>query len=98
MKVLFKVISIIIDRRLEESIELHGVLHTFRVWRGTGTAKLEDKILQEITGMCKKVLYKIFVYIHKYNDTLERGRALEILEGYGVVPQVCRLLTRYWDW
>ena len=73
---LFKVISIIIDRRLEESIELHGVLHTFRVWRGTGTATLEAKILQEDTGMRKEVLYEIFVDINKANDVLKQWNAL----------------------
>ena len=73
---LFKVISIIIDRRLEESIALHGVLHTFRVWRATGTAKLEAKILQEDTGMRKEVLYEIFVDINKANDVLKRWNAL----------------------
>ena len=67
---IFKVISIIIDRCLEESIELHDVVQMFRVWRGTGTATLEAKILQEITGMQKEVLYEIFISIHKANDSL----------------------------
>ena len=68
--VLWKVISIIIDRRLAESIELYDVLHMFRVWRGTFTATLEAKILQEIMGMRKEVLYEIFIGLHKANDSL----------------------------
>ena len=59
---------------------------------------MEAKIFQEIAGMQKEVLYDIFVDIHNANDALERGGALEILEGYGLVPQSCYLLTRYWDW
>ena len=42
----------------------------FRVWRGTGTATLEAKILQEITDMWKEVLYEIFVDLNKANDAL----------------------------
>ena len=53
----------------------------FIVWRGTGTATLEAKILQEIIGMQKEVLYDIFIYIYKSNDALEQGCDLEILEG-----------------
>ena len=46
----------------------------------------------------KEVLYEIFVDTHKAYGALERWQTLEILEGYGVAPQVCRLLTRYWDY
>ena len=67
---IFKVISIIFDRCLEESIELHDVVQMFRVWRGTGTATLEAKILQEDTCMWKEVLYDIFIGLHKANDAL----------------------------
>ena len=59
-------------------------------------AKLGSKILQNIGGMRKDFLYDIFVYIHKVYDALDWGRALEILEGCGVVPQVFQLLTQYW--
>ena len=48
--------------------------------------------------MLQEVLYETCVDIHKAYDVLDRGRALEILEGSMVVPQVCRLLTRYWYW
>ena len=79
--VIWNVIFIIIDRRLVEYIVFHNVLHMFIVWKETRTATLEAKIFQEITGMRKEVLYEIFVYIYKANDALEKGRALEILEG-----------------
>ena len=59
-------------------------------------ANLGSKILQQIEGKEKKVLYGIFVYIHKVYDALEWGSAQAILEGYGVGPQVFQLLTQYW--
>ena len=45
---------------------------------------LEAKILQHISGMHKAVLYNIILDLQKAYDALDRGRALEILEGYGV--------------
>ena len=59
-------------------------------------ANLGSKILQNIEGMRKEFLYDIFVYIHKVYNALEWGRALEILKGCEVVPQVFQLMTRYW--
>ena len=40
----------------------------------------------------------IFLDIHKAYDALDRYRCLDILEGYGVVPQSRRLLQTYWRW
>ena len=60
----------------------------FRVWRGTGTATLGAKILQEDTGMWKEVLYEIFVDLNQADYYLEQGNALKIMEAYGVVSQV----------
>ena len=57
-------------RILASSVAVPVPLHMFRVWRGTGTATLEAKILQEITCMWKEVLYEIFIYIHTANDAL----------------------------
>ena len=51
-------------------------------------ANLRAKLLQNIQGMWKEVLYDIFVYTHKVYDALDWGFSLEILEGCGVVPQV----------
>ena len=44
----------------------------------------------------EKVLYIIFLDLHKAYDALERSRCLEILEGYGVGPQARRLLQTHW--
>ena len=52
-----------------------------------GTASLEAKLLQQITSTREAVLYKIFLELQKDYDALDRNRCLNILEGYGVVPQ-----------
>ena len=47
-------------------------------------------------GIRKEVLCDIFVDLHKDNDALDWGNALDIMEVYGVVLQVFHLLTHYW--
>ena len=89
VEVIREVISIIINRRLEDSIEFHNGLHELRERRGTGTSTLEAKILNQIVVMHQAVLYKIFLDIQKAYDVMYKGRALSILEGYGGGPQVC---------
>ena len=44
--------------------------------------------------MQKEVQYDIFVYIHKVCDAMDWESALEIMERYGVVPQVFQILTK----
>ena len=47
--------------------------------------------------MREEVVYAIFLYLHKVYDALYRYICLDILEGYGVGPQACRILYGYWD-
>ena len=46
--------------------------------------------------MREEVLYVIFLDLTKAYDALDRSRTLDILEGYGVGPNVSRLLGNYW--
>ena len=57
-------------------------------------ANLGAKILQNIEDIWKEVLYDIFMYIHKVYAALDWGRALAVLEGCGVGPQVFQILTQ----
>ena len=43
----------------------------------------------------EEVLSVIFLDMHKAYGALDRSRCLEILEGYGVVTQVRRILQTY---
>ena len=86
----------ILNCRLTSSITFHDVLHGFRAGRGTGTAPLEAKLLQQLAAMRDEVLYVIFLDMTKACDALDRSRSLEILKGYGVGERVRRLLTVYW--
>ena len=87
VEVMWKVVAAILHRRLTASITYHDFLHVFWAVRGTGTATLEAKLLQQLAAMREEVLYVIFLDLHKAYDALDRSRCLEILEGYGVVPR-----------
>ena len=73
-----------------------GKGHGFRAGRGTGTATLEAKLLQQLAAIMEEVLYVIFLDLTKAYVALYRSRILEILEGYGVGPRARRILRTYW--
>ena len=46
VEVMWKVVTVILKRRLTASITFHDFLHGIRAVSGTGTATLEAKLLQ----------------------------------------------------
>ena len=86
VEVMWKVVAEILHRRLTTNITNHDFLHGFWAGRGTGTATLEAKLLQQLAVMREEVLYAILLDLKKVYYDLERSRSLEILEGYGVGP------------
>ena len=89
--------AVILHRQLTTGLQLHDALHGFREGRGTGTATLEAKLLQQLAAMREEVLYVIFLDLTKAYDALDRSRSLEILKGYGVGEQVQKMLREYWE-
>ena len=51
VEVTWKVVVVILHRRLTARIKFHDALHGFREGRGTGTATLEAKLLQQLAAM-----------------------------------------------
>ena len=96
VEVMWKVVAAILNRRPTTSITYHDFLHGFRAGRGTDTATLEAKLLQQLAALREEVLYVIFLDMHKAYDALDRSSCLDILEGYGVVPRACWLPRAYW--
>ena len=95
-EVLWKVVSSIINARLQASINFHDSLHGFRSQRGTGTATIEAKLVQQLAIVHQVPLFAVFLDLHKAYDSLDRNRTLDILAAYGVGPNTIRLLQRYW--
>ena len=74
------------DTRLCDSLHFHNVLHGFRAGRGTGTAVMELKLDQELASIDHDPLFLVFFDLRKGYDTVERGRIIQTLEGYGIGP------------
>ena len=62
----------ILNHRLIAYITFHDFLNGFRKGRGTGTATLEAKLLQQLAALREEVLYVIFLDLQKKYDALER--------------------------
>ena len=97
VEVTWKVVAVILNRRLTAGLKFHDALHRLREGRGTGMATLYSKLLQHLAAMREEVLYVIFLDLTKAYDALDRSRSLEILKGYRVGDRVRRLLREYWD-
>ena len=53
---------------LKKSVVLHYALHGFREGRGVGTATLEAKLTQNLTGIAHEPLFKVFLDVRKYYE------------------------------
>jgi hypothetical protein len=85
------------DFRMKQGIDFDDLFHGFRAERGTSTANIEAKLQIQLSCVWRQMLYQIFINLAKAYDTLDRGRTIEILAGYGVGKRILRLLTNFWD-
>ena len=76
VEVMWKVVAVILHCQLTTAITYHDFLHGFRASRGTRTATLEAKLLQQLAAMGEEVLYVIFLELTKAYDALDRSESL----------------------
>ena len=48
-------------------------------------------------GLCHEPIFQVLLYVSKAYDSLDIGRFMEILRGYGIKPNLQILLHRLWD-
>ena len=92
---LWKAISVIINHRILSSIQFHDTLHGFCAGRGTGTATLEENLLQQPISMRETVFHSILLDLRKAYDALYRDPCLDILAWCVVGPRTLRILYIY---
>ncbi len=78
-------------------IKFHDCLHGGFPERGTGTALIEAKLVQQLAWRDQCPLYEIYVDLKKAYDASNRGRMMEILKAYGVGPKLLRLQNSFWE-
>ena len=84
------------DERLN-AILIHGSLHGCLNGRGTGTAVIEAKLAQQLAYLEAKAFFAIFIDLKKAFDAMGREQCLDLLKGYGVGPNMWRLIKFFWD-
>ena len=57
---------------------------------------LDAKLAQQMYGLVYEPLLQVFLYVRNSYDSLERERCLGLLRGYGMIPNLSRLLKNYW--
>ena len=97
LEIIYKLISAIINRRLAAKITFHDAVHGFCRGRGTGTAVIEAKLRMQLAQRTTKPRYFVFLDLKKAYDTLDRGRTIAILKGYGIGRNILSIIKRIWD-
>ena len=97
VKLVWKVCATLVNCCLRRSVMLHNALHGFREGRGTGTATLEAKFLQQLEGLEHEPMFHIFLELRKAYDSLDRGWCMEILWGCRKGKRMVRLIAHHWD-
>ena len=97
LEVIYKLVSSIINRRMQVGITFDDAVHGFRPGRGTGTAILEAKLLAQLQMRSDEPLYMVFMDLKKAYDTLDRTQALRILREYGVGEKLLRIISTIWE-
>ena len=97
LEIVWKLITSIMNGRIMAEVKFHDALHGFLPERGTGTATIEAKLLQQLAGIAQVPLFEVFLDLKKAYDTLDRDRTLAILEAYGVGPRILALLKAFWE-
>ena len=82
--------------RLKGKVDLYDSLHGFRKGRGTGTETLEENLEQKLAGLAHDPLFKVFLDMRNMYNLIDQGMCMELLRGYGLRPNLARLLARYW--
>ena len=96
-KTFWKVVEAITNTCLKKCITFHDVLHGLYTGRVTGEAILYLKISQELAIIYQYPLFLVSLNLLIAYETLDHGRILTTLEGYGAGPNMCGILAEFWE-
>ena len=96
MDFLWKTVTVVINCCIRAAVHFHNIPHGLRVVQGYVTASLESKLLNKLISIRYEVLYKVFLDLRNAYNSIYHKPCMKILVGYGMGPQVERLLHTYW--
>ncbi len=94
LELLWKMVERIMDQHLN-ALPLHEALHGCWNRHGTGMAILEAKLAQQLAHLEQEPVYGVFLDLKKVFNAMDRERCLQILEGYGVGPNMVCLIRNF---
>ena len=97
LETMHKLVSQVINMRMNSTIKFCESVHGFRRNRGTFTAIGEAKIKMQMAACSSETVYQVYIDLRKAYDSIDRNRVLRILEEYGVGPNVRRYIKSIWD-
>ena len=75
---------------------MHDSLHGCCNKRGTGTVIIKAKLAQQLSYLELRPFYGVLLDLWKAFDAMDQKRCIMLLEGYGAVPRMIRLICGYW--
>ena len=93
VEVVWKVVEAMLDTHIKSVVQSHDVSHGYCAGKGTRTAIMEFKLLQELASVDQDPLLLVFLELRKSYDNLERWRLIQTLEDYGEGPKLRGLLA-----
>lgn len=97
LETLHKLVSQIINMRLNATVKFCEAVHGFRKKRGCFTAIGEAKLRMQMAACSAVTTYQIYLDLRKAYDSIDRKRVLKILEAYRVGPNLRRYIKIVWD-
>ena len=93
---IYKLCSLVINRRMCHNVGWHDGVHVFREGRGCTAAIMESKLLAEKAKSAGKILYQVFLDLSKAYDTVDWDRLFILLQDYGLGPPCRAVLQGTW--
>jgi Reverse transcriptase (RNA-dependent DNA polymerase) len=96
LETLYKLVSMLIHGRLNTTIGLHESIHGLQTQRETGTAIMHVKLLMQQVQRDSDPMYLIFLDLKNANDTIDCSQILQMLQKYGVGPNMLQIIENIW--